>query len=173
MKLKLVEAGYEKFTGHFGHVYFEDGVSVDDVSQADARLFASITTVEVVGEGTIAGDNERYQGSMDIPAVTVTYPTLADLQRAEAAAVHTLMSPAEGQEPVAEVTAKVWTVEELEEVADKKGIAGLREIADPMGVRARGINELIGEIIAKQTPPAPAAAPLPEGQPDVVTTEKA
>lgn len=169
MKIQLLEGGYEKMTGHFGHVYFENGVSVDDVSEADARLFASITPIAVVGEGKIVGDNERYQGAMDVAAVSVNYPTLADLQRGEAAQV--AEKPVVAQVAVAEV--KRYTKEELEAIADKKGIAGLREIGDPLGVKGTGVLKLIEAILAKQAPVQPEAAPLAEGQPDVVTFEKA
>jgi hypothetical protein len=49
-------------------------------------------------------------------------------------------------------TAKVWTREELEVVADAKGIAGLREIADPLNVKSNAIPSLIDKIIQAQSP---------------------
>jgi len=41
-----------------------------------------------------------------------------------------------------------WTREELEVIADKNGISGLRAIAKPLGIKGRGIDELIDEITA-------------------------
>lgn len=168
MKIQLLEGGYEKMNGYFGHVYFENGISVDDVSEADARLFASITPVRVVGEGKIVGDNERYQGAMEVAAVSVNYPTLADIQRGEVQQVSEKVAPVEQEQ-----SAKIYTQQELEAIADKKGIAGLREIGDPLGVKGTSVLKLIEAIMAKQSPVQPEAAPLAEGQPDVVTSEQA
>lgn len=168
MKIKFVEGGYEKFTGHFGHVLFKDGVSVDNVSDADARLFASVTTIEVIGEGEIVGDNERYSGSMEVAAVSVNYLTLADVQAGQVA-----VEPGQVAVEVAKPSTVAYTQAQLEAVADKGGIAGLREIADPLDVKGTSIHKLIEGIMAKQAGAQPEAAPLAEGQPDVVTSEQA
>ena len=45
---------------------------------------------------------------------------------------------------------RLYTQEELEAVADKQGINGLRAIADPLQVKNRSIPGLIAEIVAAQ-----------------------
>ena len=44
---------------------------------------------------------------------------------------------------------KKYTKEELQAIADKEGISGLRKIGDAIGVKFRGIKEAIREILAK------------------------
>lgn len=44
----------------------------------------------------------------------------------------------------------VWTREELSRIGNEGGINGLREIATPMGIKGRGVEELIDEILAGQ-----------------------
>ena len=43
--------------------------------------------------------------------------------------------------------AKSWTQEELSAIADEKGIKGLREIGDDLGLKGTGIADLIAKIV--------------------------
>jgi len=54
MKLKIVQAGYENFTGEMGHIEFKDGVSVLDVHPDFARAIGTIVQVEQVVEAVEA-----------------------------------------------------------------------------------------------------------------------
>lgn len=168
MKIRLVGNGYEALTGMFGDVEFKDGVSVHPVSPAQARFYASITTVENAEDGSELGDNAAFQAALNMEAVTVNLPTLAELQ-AQGQAAEVGQAP---EVPVAQ-EAVAHTRESLEAVADKGGIAGLRAIAEPLGVKGTSITKLIKGILKAQAPQEPAAQTFPEGQPDVVTTEKA
>jgi hypothetical protein len=49
-----------------------------------------------------------------------------------------------------QTAAKVYTVAELEAIADRDGIVGLRKIGDPLGVKSQGIAKLISLIIEAQ-----------------------
>lgn len=165
MKIRLIEAGYENMTGMFGEIEFVDGMSVHDISPVQARFLSSIVRIENI-DGTDPGENARFQSAFNMEAPSFRLPTLAELEGEG--------QPAEvGQaQPEAQVAAE-YTQESLEAIADKGGIAGLREIADPLGVKGTSIAKLIEGILAAQAPAAPAAATLPEGQPNVVTTEQA
>lgn len=55
----------------------------------------------------------------------------------------------------------VHTREELEEIEKREGIEGLRRIATPLGIKGRGKNELIGEIVKAEEQKAKT-----EGNPD-------
>ncbi|MDY7537608.1 hypothetical protein RGU72_04985 [Undibacterium sp. 5I1] len=50
MKIKLIQAGYEAFSGPLGDVVFDNGTSVTDVSEQSAGGIASIYQVERIGE---------------------------------------------------------------------------------------------------------------------------
>lgn len=61
-------------------------------------------------------------------------------------------SPGEGTEggEATSTTQTTYTREELEKIADEKGIKGLREIADPLGLKSNSIVPLIDSILEKQ-----------------------
>lgn len=168
MKIRLVGSGYHALSGFFGDVEFKDGVSVHPVSHTQARLFAAITTVENVDDGTEMGDNAHFQSVLNMEAVSHDLPTLADLEAQGAKA-----DVGQAEEKPIEQPAGSYTQEQLEAIADKGGIAALREIAEPFGIKGTSIGKLIMGILAKQAPAEPAVQTFPEGQPDVVTSEKA
>jgi hypothetical protein len=58
-------------------------------------------------------------------------------------------APAEGGEATS-TAQTTYTREELEKIADEKGIKGLREIADPLGLKSNSIVPLIDSILEKQ-----------------------
>ncbi|UUZ75520.1 hypothetical protein LP414_27780 [Polaromonas sp. P1(28)-13] len=49
MKIKLIQAGYENFTGLFGNIHFAEGVS-EDVTSEIAATFGATLQCEVVSE---------------------------------------------------------------------------------------------------------------------------
>lgn len=163
MKIRLIDDGYRQFTGMFGSVEFKDGVSVGDVASSDARLLAAVVGVEVVGGDIDLSASAEFQAAKDMPASTTNLPTVAELiERGEM----TSDEPQTKPEPFAQAA---YTRDDLEKIADKSGIAGLRAIGDPLGVRANSIANLITAILKALDPPKPEAAPLAEGQPEVVT----
>ena len=170
MKIQLIDAGYHKFTGDFGGVQFVDGVSVDDVSQTQARFFAAVMGVRSVEDGSDPGSNAQFVASLELSAVTTNLPTLAEL---EANGIDHGVDVQAPQVSAPPVPVGKYTQEQLEEIADKGGMSKLREIGNQFGVKGTSIAKLIESILAKQTAPQPEAAPLAEGQPDVVTSEQA
>lgn len=167
MKLKITEQGWEGFNGELGMVAFEDGVSIRDVTPIEANIISGAMRVVAVETGESVGALCLDADAMNRPAHTTSLKTLAEILAEREAGVKVLaqiMAPNES---------KTYTKEELEGVADKSGIAGLREIGDAMDVKSASISGLIDAILAKQTPTEPDAAMLAQGQPDVVTTEQA
>jgi hypothetical protein len=55
-----------------------------------------------------------------------------------------------GHHPLTATGMTVNTREELESIEAKEGIGGLRRVAGPLGVKGRGKDELIGEIMRAQ-----------------------
>jgi hypothetical protein len=121
MKLKLVQAGYEGFTGYLGVTLFENGVSVGDVPEREARTIG----MSIKTEWEDGGDPNPAQALLN---------SMHNEPVVEAAA--------------APVVPKVYTEEQLAAIADKEGIKGLRAIAEPLGIKGTSIKELIAEILA-------------------------
>lgn len=132
MKIRIIEPGWAGFTDYMGAVQFVDGVSVDDVSRADMQHLASLVQIETVE------DEPRNPSIAQVLIDTNTRPA------------ETMASPT-ASAPVAEVVpGKRYSPDELMAVADAKGIKGLREIADPLNVKANSIAELMGKILQVQ-----------------------
>lgn len=143
MKVKIIEPGWHGLTGQFGVHEFVDGVSVESISDSDARSLASL--ISIVGlddEGNETGNPSDSQAILDTYHHKAAVERLKSVEEldAEAAAAGKLTS-------TDIVVEKHYTAEELAEVADKEGIKGLRKIADPIGVKANSIAELIGKIV--------------------------
>ncbi len=137
MKIKLVEPGWETFSDYLGFVLFKDGESVEDVSPAEAARLASIVRIETL-EGRNPSPAQMILDNWSGPMIVATTDT-ADAAKAPA--------------PV-----KSWTQEELSAIADEKGIKGLREIGDALGVKGTGISDMISKIV-EATKGAAAAEP--------------
>lgn len=140
MKIKLVEPGWETFSDYLGFVLFKDGESVEDVSPAEAARLASIVRIETL-EGRNPSPAQMILDNWSGPMIVATTDT-ADATKAA--------SPA--------APAKSWTQEELSAIADEKGIKGLREIGDALGVKGTGISDMISKIV-EATKGAAAAEP--------------
>lgn len=138
MRIILTQQGWQGYTGQFGAHEFKDGVSVEDLGTGDVRLLASITSVEEYVEGVGATGKNPSPAQMIIDHQAVRAPVVSHAAKEGEAA------------PDAAVPAKVYTAAELEEIADKTGIKGIREAAQPLGLNGKSIAELIGKILAKQ-----------------------
>lgn len=133
-RIKIEEPGWEKFTGHLGPIEFVDAVSVEPVSTRDAMRIGGSMRVSYID-----GPNEGKQASVSAREVELRDVGIEPEAPVEQTA----------QEP-APAPAVKYTREQLEELADKKGIKGLREIAEPLGVRNTSIAGLIDELMALQ-----------------------
>lgn len=138
-RLKIVEKGWETFSDYFGGYKFTNGLSDEAVPTADAQRLGS--WIRMVGV-----DDESQVGE-GVVQVALT-ETKADVVVAAADKEPETVSVEQAAEAAAEVTK--YTREELEALADQGGIAALRQIGDKIGVKGRGIPELIREIIQKQ-----------------------
>lgn len=163
--IKIVQPGWEGFTGEFGMVEFKDGVSTDRVSPRQFNvLAASIGVVEVdeAGEDLGApGIQDNMKGAAIVPA-----PVLGELPRAtdeDKAAETKADAKAAGSKTVEPHEVVYHTQEQLEAIAEKSGVKGLRLVADPLGVKGRSINELVKEILKAESVLKVKAAALAAG----------
>lgn len=134
-KVRLTQAGYEQFTGMFGRNHFTDGLSDEPLLPIHAHFIGAAINAEYEdGSPLNPALNYTLAGDMS-PTEAVE---LAE-KRIEAAVAHEK-----------EVNAVKFTREDLEAIADKQGVKGLREIASPMGIKASSVAELIAGILKAQ-----------------------
>lgn len=132
MKLRLIQTGYETFTGQMGAVFFEDGLSTADVSEMDAVRMSAVFQCEWENGDSSSVANWLIERKND-PA-----PDVLNLE------------PVTEDSPVTKAPeGEVWTEAELSAIADTQGIAGLRTIGDKLGVKEKSIRGLIDGILAK------------------------
>ena len=151
MKIRLKEKGFESFTGFMGEVEFKDGVSVEDVPRMFADRIAAAMRTETV-DGKEIGELARLRENKDMPAPDViSQQTKRDQEEAKEAKEEAKEEPKGDIVEEWTMPEMTWyTKEELGAIADEKGIEGLREIAEPLGVKGRAIIEIINGVVKKQ-----------------------
>lgn len=139
MKIRIDEIGYENYTGVLGLVEFVDGVSVNDVAEGEVNRMAAVLRV-------VSVDSEKQLGAL----VDYAAASQVGFERegehsvgmdSPAAFVGVDASIPEGS------SKETYTQEELEALADKEGINGLRAIGDSLNVKDTSIKGLIGSIL--------------------------
>lgn len=133
MKLKIVDTGYEHFNGYFGMIEFKNGVSVRDVSPIESNLVSAIVRTHWIDDGNDVGRAE-YRTTSFNPSATVEPSRSVPEQAPEAPKQKELK----------------YSREDLEAIADTKGLNGLREIGAEYGVKSTSIAKLIDAIIEAQ-----------------------
>lgn len=131
MKIRIIEKGFEGFTGDFGSIPFKNGVSTREVTYWEAQRLANIIQVE-----TLEGENpSSSQLVLDNACLRANIDLVQDLNTGE------ISAPERSHK---------YTREELEAIFDQKGIAGLRAVAEPFKVKSTTGAVLIDKILAAQ-----------------------
>lgn len=146
--IKIIEKGWEGYTGLFGPIPFENGVSVEPVTQIMIdRLAGTVSIVEIDADGEAqAGAAARLVGGATLAfEPTGGLKTASEDELAAEQARIALEAAAAKKKPL-----KFHSLDELEAIGEKEGIKGLRKIGDAWAVRGRGIVELIKEILKAQ-----------------------
>lgn len=143
MKIRIVERGFENFTGHFGVIEFNAGLSVGDVPNHEIdRLAANIQITDADGN-PIGVAHRIVQTHSDVAPVIARLQTAEELNLPDE-------KPAKQEAPVEQqAMPRFYTEAELSEIGDK-GIKTLRFVGDEWGVKGKAIAELIGDILAAQ-----------------------
>lgn len=153
MKVKLTQAGWEDLNGWFGAFEFVDGVSVKDLNPAECNRLRACVGCDIIerDEGYVPMNADYSEiKSAEAPVGNTIQPVdPEELEKKLEKDKQSLMSRIANAIKSKEVE-KVWTAEELEAIADDEGIAGLRRIADPMGVKGKAIQQLIDDILKEQ-----------------------
>lgn len=137
MKVRLTQPGFQKYTGQMGVVFFQDGLSTDHVAERDAVRMAAVMNCEWEDGSNLSPSQHVTNTLKNAAPVQTKLETGKDGDGEK--------KPPTQDEPPAEVPK--WTREELEAIADAQGIQGLRQIADPAGIKGRSITEMIEAIV--------------------------
>lgn len=177
-KVRLKNKQWAGFSSFLGVTKFENGVSVGDVTEREAKLLGSITAVEFIDDdGNVTGNAGFGQINVDrrgekapVEKKKIMASDTFDVKDIEPTPdVQVVNKPkdedetekaekdldaeikdldVEGEDEAKEV--KTYTREELEAMADDKGIAGLREVGEARNVRSNSIDSLINKILKAQ-----------------------
>lgn len=145
--IKFASPKWAGYSGHFGRILFDNGISVDPVSRLDRDLLAAaevFVEVDENGRERPAGVAHRLvvESKLRLP---VEKPLKRQSEQDKA------KEQLEVASRVDQAPTDFYTREELEAVADKEGIKGLRIIAEPWGVKHRAIPVLIEMILGAQS----------------------
>lgn len=154
MKLKLTGKQFVNFTGQFGGIDWEKGVSVTDVNAVDANRIASIVGAKFL-DGSDASECDKIisMRNMESPYRQTSRPlTVEEIKNFEKERNKRPLDVVESNKKAnaKKESIKIYTREELEKIADEKGLNGLREVAVPYGVTANKVSSLIFKILDRQ-----------------------
>ena len=153
MKLKLIGKQFVNFTGQFGGIDWENGISVNDVNPIEANRIASIVGAKFL-DGSDASECDKIisMKNMESPYRQTSRPlTVEEIKNFEKEKnKRPLDVEKENKSQPKKQTLKIYTREELEKIADEKGLNGLREVAVPYGVTANKVSSLIFKILDRQ-----------------------
>lgn len=147
MKLRLTQEHYETFTGQMGVVFFENGLSTDDVKASDAVRMAS-QFLCAWEDGTTASVAQSLLDHSHATIGTIGVEMNADQaikQEADRSKHEEDKLNARVEKPKMPVG---YTEKELSAIADEQGIKGLRAIAEPLGIKSNSIESLIEALVA-------------------------
>jgi len=144
MKIRLTQPGFETYTAQMGTLFFENGLTTADVRPNDAvRLAAQFLCEWENGTSVSVAQSLLDHSHSNIS----TMPAPINADQALAGEIN-----ADQAQPSTAPTAvtKQYDRADLEAIADKDGIKGLRAIGDSLGVKNNSVTGLIDEILAKQ-----------------------
>ena len=134
----LKDPGFKNLTGMFGRHLFENGRSIESLSDQDAALFGAIAAVTT---------DDGHNPSITQKAID-TRSDEAPIVDPAPAIVRDETESKDAQKQSDEATAvPAITREQLEQIADKQGLAGVREIGVEYKVADKSIPGLINKIM--------------------------
>lgn len=144
-KLKITAPQWANYTGSLGVVHFTNGVSDEFVpDHIRRRLSIGMEMIEIDVDGNESRNSAAYKL---LSTNTIHAPVNAPLSRqteTEKAREDLSIAMESGKQST------FYTRENLEAIADKEGIKGLREAAEIWDVKHRSIPALIDMILAAQ-----------------------
>lgn len=144
-KVRVTDSLYANYTGQIGAYTFENGVSVEKLHRNDAVNFSHGFACEALDD----------DGTAMFEIISGAIPTTSEMQQfnLETELVTDKKKVAKKEiKKAVDVKTNIdrYTIEQLEEMADRSGMSELREVAKTFNVKAKSIPELIERIIAAQ-----------------------
>ena len=130
--LRILEKGFDKLTGFAGNIEFVDGLSVEAMTDAQASHMCGVMRCEMED-----GTNPSIAGLLVANKETAA-PVVEEVLKE-------VVAPVEIAKPA--TIAPGFTRASLEKIADKDGIAGIRDIATPLNLKSKSVSELINAIL--------------------------
>lgn len=142
-RVRITEPGWASFSDVFGTALFKDGVSVEQITWQEQQRLGGILRMESAEEDEVEirlGPSAELTRNREMGAddARVTNMDKAVIVNGEA-----------------RLAVANYTRAELEDVADRKGLAGLRDIAAAWSVKGRSVNDLVHAILDAQSGATP------------------
>ena len=154
-KIRITQKGWEGFSDSIGIVRFVDGVSVEDVSNAEAERIGANISVEFLDKpGVTPNPAQRLIDAKNQDSEDIGYKSRFDenpseeKQEVEQVPVGPQVPVEPTEEPEAvNLDAFDFNRQSLELIAEQQGIKGLRVLAEPIGVKGTAIGSMIQEML--------------------------
>jgi hypothetical protein len=150
-------AGWEGYTGPLGTYLFKDGKSTGTIPlRAALRIGSSLECYDQDGRRLHPSTYPIHDSPSSIAAQTITYPvgdenaTPAYVPETKTVEKTAEIDTTPAKELVGGQVREIYTRAQLEAIADKRGIDGLRSIGESKGVKGRSVVELIDKILGAQ-----------------------
>lgn len=146
MKLRIIQKGFENYTGPMGMTLFKNGESVEDVSEREALRLSSCMRFEWIDGTQVKVTSWTAEPSAPVGRQTFAVKSDGKPEKVAGNDGKEKFMETKVSKELIQITRR-WTLAELEDIADRKGIAGLREIAGKLGIKGTSINKLINSIM--------------------------
>lgn len=178
IRVQITQPGMQSYNGYLRRHMFKDGKSVEKIPVRMALLLGASCACEDEKGNALNPNTYKFEQVGEVSAAdfpSVTSIRKSDAIAAEQAKIEEESGEALSAEPMEDddggfvddkvsfhepgdehIDPRVWSLSELEAIADAEGISGLREVGDIVEVKGRSIEDLIQNILEKQThEPAP------------------
>lgn len=182
MKIRILDPGFANLTGLFGTTDFVDGVSVEEVSKAEAARLGTIISIECVETGVNPSLTQHMADLHDkntdelglkfanLRKATSTVPEVAENQPESLAQIEvgnqTLPKPVV-------VLGYDYTEDQLDNLVRTQGIAGLRAFTEQYDVNDRSVAGIVKKMMELKALHAPVAQVEPTAEVEVSEEEAA
>ncbi|MCU6236772.1 hypothetical protein KWH75_06780 [Morganella morganii] len=132
-KVRLLESAFAGYTGVMSGVMFKDGVSLSEIPFIDQQRICSVMKAETIDGKNVSG--------------AAALSESRNVSAKDAVAAEKAAAPVVTMERESDSVEVRYTRAELEALADKGGIAALRNVGNEHGVREKSIEAMIEGIL--------------------------
>lgn len=172
IRVQITQPGMQNYNGYLRRHLFKDGKSVEKIPVRMALLLGASCSCKDMRGNILSPNTYKFEQIGEVSAAdfpSVVHQRQSDIDAAELAAVEEEAGPELSGEPMPDDDGgfvddtigfsepgeelddpRVWSLAELEAIADSEGISGLREVGDILKVKGRSIGDLIQSILSKQ-----------------------